>query len=174
MSRPLWEIGEELRLVSLMFDENTLASEEDCTEALEKQLAALLAEEGAKVDGYIGLIRSIESEEAAAQAEIDRLQAARNARKAKREWLESNLKRYMEAAQVTLLTSAKGRKIKIVGNGGSEPVVIVDGVEPGKVPAQFVKVTTEFDKTRIREALQAGEQLVWASLGKRGTRLVLG
>ena len=54
--------------------------------------------------------------------------------------------------------------IKLVGNGGKQPMEINDD----KVPDSFKRVVLETDKEKIREALEKGETLDFAELKPRG------
>ena len=46
-----------------------------------------------------------------------------------------------------------------------------DSVSPTELPEKFQKVNVEIDKTAIRSALEAGEDLDFARLGDRGASI---
>lgn len=81
--------------------------------------------------------------------------------------LNDYMKMCMENAGIKEIETHMHR-FKIVKNGGKLPLKI-----DGGVPENFIKteVKQSPDKDKIREALENGEVLTFASLGERGTHL---
>ena len=81
--------------------------------------------------------------------------------------LNDYMKMCMENAGIKEIETQMHR-FKIVKNGGKLPLKI-----DGGVPENFIKteVKQSPDKDKIREALENGEVLTFASLGERGTHL---
>lgn len=121
-----------------------------------------------KADGYAKLIKEFEATAEKFKAESLRLQARQKAYQNKCERLKDNLYRAMIATGKTEIPNDLF-KIKIQANGGLAPLIINEGVE---IPQEYQKVKVDIDTTKIREALKT-QELPFASLGERGTHLVI-
>lgn len=150
-----------------------------------KEMQASVAD---KADGYVGLIRRLESEQALAKSRKEQFAMAERAKIRSIEYLEAKLLDF--GVQTQLLTCAAevpGKKAKAPGkkiettsgytiaiqkNGGVAPM-IVDEAFPD-VDERFLKYLPPIiDKEKVRAALDAGEKLPFASLGDRGVRLTI-
>lgn len=61
----------------------------------------------------------------------------------------------------------------IAKNGGKRPVVFKEGYNILSIPERFQDWTVKPDREQIREALESGEELDFATLGERGESLRL-
>lgn len=128
-----------------------------------------------KVDAYCHLISEFKLRGQARQIESDRLDAlaARDAKQAK--GLEARLHAYFTLHGITKMETAL-HKLSIVKSGGKLAVVISADANPCDIDVderfqRVIPATVEFDKDEVRKALEAGEKLPFACLGKRGERL---
>lgn len=171
MTRPLFEIGAEMQLLATMLE----AFEDDQNPAILADAAAqadlLLKEEGVKLDNYVGLIRQLEMEAAAASEESERWAKRAKSREARVRWLKDRLIGHLVATGRTEMRGASGRPIKLVTNGGAQPVEMIEG---RLVPLEYLRVKHEPDKEAIAKALLRGIDLDFARLGERGKHLRLG
>lgn len=156
----------------LTTDQEPPLSPEDEADALQMFLSV---SEGldAKIDGYCALVAEFEARAGARGAEAKRLAALaeRDAKQADR--LKSNLHAFMILHDYKKFETARYR-VSVVANGGKVPLVIQPDVDPTDLDEQFHRVIPakiELDKEAVRSALEAGEDLVFAKLGERGSHL---
>lgn len=126
-----------------------------------------------KAEGYCKVLRQMESDIEAINAEEDRLKRNRSA-------IENNVKRMKEALKDAMVKTGHDDKnglkaglfqLKVAKNGGQRPLVI-----DGDVPEQFIKVKYENDNERIRaflNSLDNNDACAWAHLGEAGTHLAI-
>ena len=134
---------------------------------LEDTLEALTLDLSDKTAGYVAVINQLDMEAAKADLLAKQFAEKRDARK-------NAVKRIKERLIVAM--DALGEKeipagdftIKIVGNGGKQPLKIT-----GDVPEQFNKVIIEPDNDKIRDALAKGEKLDFAHLEERGRHITI-
>lgn len=142
-----------------------LATEDGDEQAFLDTLESIKGELSIKAAGYVQIIKQLEMEIAecdrAAQAFTDKLVVREHSVKRMKDALISA----MDTAGIDTL-KAGNYELKIVNNGGVTPLNIT-----GEVPDSFTKVVVEPDKTKIRKALEAGEELNFAELGQRGRHL---
>lgn len=173
MTRPLYEITADLhRLNDLLEDiEGDLSRLGEMEPAVTAWFDALAGEQAGKLDGYLNLIRQLDMEASAARAEKEQWAAKEKARTSRTDYLKAKLKAHLEATNQPKVQTASGRVISIQRNGGVQPLEIKPGVTVADVPADYHKVTVDFDRAAIRAALEAGEGLAFAELLPRGTSL---
>lgn len=123
-----------------------------------------------KTDGYVSLIRRLESQAAAAKAEAEQYQAIAKAREDAVDRLKDRLMDHMKATGQTKIVTATARTVSVINNGGQLPL-IVDEMPIDKLPAEFIRHRPEIDRPKIRETLERGETLPFARFGERGQRL---
>lgn len=174
MTRTLFDIGDDLRALANLMDEcdaDALSPEVDA--ALSHWFAELAADEGRKLDGYVGLIRTFEMEASAAKAEAEQYAMKARTRENRIARLKDRLKGYLEATGRKKVETETKRVLAIQANGGVQKLSIVSGVKPEDVPPEFQKVTVEIDTNRVREALSGTDPLAidFAWLEPRGTSL---
>lgn len=128
-------------------------------------IEALTAELGDKTASYIDVINQLEMEQKHAEEVAAQWKKKAEVRKNSVKRLREALKFAMEQTGNAKLT-AGDYEVKIVKNGGKLPIIY-----SGDVPQDYQKVVYEVDGEKIRAALEGGEELPFASLGERGTRL---
>lgn len=169
--RTLYQIGADLLALDALLDEaNGDLSDPAVEAAAAAWFDALAAEEAAKLDGWIGYVRQLEMEAAAAKAEAEQWLTRVRSREARVAWLKERLKRHLEATGRTKATTLSGRTIAVQANGGHPPVEI-DAVDPYGVADRLCEVRRLIDREKVRTALLAGEGLSFARLVPRGTHL---
>lgn len=138
-------------------------------EFVENTLAELTAEANAKLNGIGFLVRECELREKGLK------EAAADFR-AKAEVESNSIKRLKEIVRLFLDTQRDGKftasqfKFWVQANGGKTPVVMAE-IDPYGLPERFQTVTVTANTDAIREALEAGEELPWASLGQKGSHV---
>ena len=161
----IYEIVDELR----DFMEAYEGLEDD--QAYQDTLEALQGELDDKIEAWCKAEKNMEGERDAVKAEAERLTARYKALDTHIDRMKKALQMYMTAAGVRQGGGTIGAKI--VKNGGKAPILLsVDDAK--ELPSQFQKVTVEPDKTAIREALENGEVLAFASIGERGEHVKIG
>lgn len=120
----------------------------------------------AKADNYAKIIRSVDGDIGKIDAEIKRLQERKLSFANRRDWLKKCLENMMRATGRTKFKTALF-SFNIQKNGGVLPLVF-DSDKP--VPEQWRK-PGEADTGKIREYLQGGGTLDFATLGERGESL---
>ncbi len=173
MARPLYVIRADLMALNDQLDEleGDLSRAGDMEAAVTATLDALAEEQAEKLDSYVALVRQLRMEATAARAEREQWEAKEKARTARADYLEARLKAHLEATGQPKVSTASGRVVSVVKNGGVQPVEIKPGTTPADVPEDFRKVTVELDRSAIRAALAAGQELEFAKLLPRGTHL---
>jgi len=155
-------VGEYQQLYAMLTDPE--ADEQTVLDTLE----GLQGELELKSEGYVKVLRQMEAEQKAFEAESDFFKQKADVRK-------NNIKRMKDAlCQALILTGHDDKKgivagnyvLKVAGNGGQQPMVI-----DGEVPESFKRVILEDDKALIRKALEEGKQLDFAHLEERGKHL---
>ena len=119
-----------------------------------------------KADSYAKIIKTMDGDIAAIDAEIKRLQDRKNA-------VANGQKRMKDALENMMRTTGRLKfktalfSFGIQKNGGALPVVFNHGEN---VPAEWLK-PGDPDTNKIRKHLEAGNELPFASLGERGESL---
>lgn len=165
--RPLFEITDDLRRILDLADD----AGGELDQAAADYLAGVEREDGVKLDGYVNLIRTLETEAAVAVAEAEQFRAKAAAREAKAAALKERLMTHLLATGRTRASTATGRAISVQANGGKVPLRWAFAVDVADVPIELTVVRREIDKDAVRVALERGELLPFASLGERGTHL---
>lgn len=149
----LYELTEELyRLYE--FAEDPEIDEEVFRDTLE----ALQGDIEVKADGYGKVIRQLDADKKALDAEIERLTARKTA--------IDNRKKVMTEALYQAFKALDTQKLKtdlFTFYIQKNPVsVVID--DPEGVPDEFYKVKKELSKTSIKEAIEGGQNLSFAHL----------
>jgi len=158
----LFEIGRDLEAVLATVDDGGEMPPE-----LEVFFAGLQAEEADKLDRYCGLIAALEMECRAATEQAAYWRAKADTRSNAVERLKRLLKDHLSQTGRAEARTATGRKIKIIGNGGTAPLEI----DAGLVPAAYQKAVYQADRDAIRRELENGAEFGFARLGERGSHL---
>lgn len=159
MSLSLYQMSQEWEDV---FDK--LLDPEIPEEAVFDTIEMIEADMDCKAENYGKIIRSMESDSNQLKDEIQRLQKRKRSLDSRTDMLKQRLFDVMKATgrpeiKTNLFT------FSIQGNGGLRPVDLTD-----VVPAEWLK-PGEPDFKRIRESLEAGNELPFATLGERGEGL---
>jgi hypothetical protein len=134
-------------------------------------MASLGSEEGAKLDGCVAYLKTLAMEEVAARAEMEQWAKRARVRANRQDWLKKRLKEYLELTHRTKAETASGVTLAIQKNGGKQPLVMAESLDPDKIPDRLAVVRREPNKEAIYAALEAGEKLEFAALAERGTHL---
>ncbi len=118
-----------------------------------------------KAKSYAIIMNRVKNSVNNVDAEIKRLQAMKKVLSNRLDMMES---RVIDAFETVGIKEAGDdiHKIKLVGNGGKQPMEITD-----EVPDNYLKVVYEPDKDKIRKDLEQGIELPFAYLAERGKHL---
>lgn len=161
----LFKIGDDLMAILDLIEEDG-----EITDQLSKWFEEIQTGEAEKLDGYVGIIRTLESQEAVAKAEAEQFAAKAKARANKVKFLKERMKEHLERTGRTRVTTAAGRDIRIQPNGGA-PSMTVDVIPVEDVPAEYVRTVTEINRDAIKAALQLGVKIPFARFEPKGTHL---
>lgn len=125
-----------------------------------------------KLDSYGVVINELSNDIENIEKEIKRLTERKRT-------IDNNITRMKGAIKAAMDAIGK-KKIQgdkftwtIAKNGGKRPVVFKEGYNILSIPEQFQDWTVKPDRELIREALENGEELDFATLGERGESLRL-
>ncbi len=167
--RTLLDITADLQaLDDLLMDLGGDVTDPQVEAAVNEWMATLGEDLETKVDNYAALIREKELRAEAREKETHRLMqlAVRDHGSAK--WLRSRLLQAFGALGIKKLKTARFN-VSVVANGGPVALQIPD--EAAVPEAYRLQPPTEPDREKIREALDCGASLSFASLGERGKHL---
>ena len=119
-----------------------------------------------KAESMAKILKTMDGEVAAIDAEIKRLQERKATKKNRQAWLKSALENMMRSTG-RLKFKTPLFSFGIQKNGGKLPVVFTPGCD---VPPEWLK-PGDPDTDRIRKHLEAGHDLGFAVLGERGESL---
>lgn len=120
----------------------------------------------AKADNYAKIIKSMDGDMTKIDAEIKRLQERKASISGRKDWLKLQLENMMRTTGRTKFKTALF-SFNIQKNGGLAPLILNPETP---VPSEWLK-PGEPDNGKIREYLQSGGSLPFASLGERGESL---
>lgn len=155
----LYDMTEEWKSV---FD--MLLDPEIPEEAIFNTIEMIEADMDTKADSYAKIIKSMDGDAAQIDEEIKRLQSRRGSIAKRKAWMQQQLFETMKATGRTKFKTALF-SFNIQKNGGVTPVEIT-----APVPAEWLKPGMP-DTTKIREYLESGNELDFATLGERGESL---
>lgn len=155
----LYDMTEEWKSV---FD--MLLDPEIPEEAIFDTIEMIEADMDTKADSYAKIIKSMDGDTAQIDEEIKRLQSRKNSIGKRKALMEQRLFETMKTTGRTKFKTALF-SYNIQKNGGAAPVELT-----GTVPAEWLK-PGEPDKKKIREYLESGNELDFATLGERGESL---
>ena len=156
-------VGEFLEVYSLLSDPE--ADEQTILDTLE----GISGELEVKAEGYIKVMRQLDAEAKALDAEAEFFKQKADVRK-------NNVKRMKDALRDALIATGHDDKnglkagdftLKVQNNGGVQPLKIT-----GDVPESMTKVIIEPDNDKIREYLK-DHACAWAHLEERGKHLAI-
>ena len=143
----------------LLYDENV------DEKALLDTLESIEGDIEGKADGYAKIIKEMEAQSKARKEEAKRLTESAQTMDNRIKMLKSNLFNCMKITGKTKFTTNLF-SFNIVKNGGKQPLTI-----DGDVPKEYTKTVIENDTSKIRQALENGENLPFAHLEPRSERL---
>lgn len=155
----LYDMTEEWKSV---FD--MLLDPEIPEEAIFDTIEMIEADMDTKADSYAKIIKSMDGDTALIDEEIKRLQSRKSSISSRKKWLTNQLYETMKATGRTKFKTALF-SYNIAKNGGVNPVELT-----APVPAEWLK-PGEPDTKKIREYLEGGNELDFATLGERGESL---
>lgn len=147
----------------------------ELTPELETWFEQHKADLGAKLDAYVGLIRTFEMQAVQAKAEKEQWVAKERAAANSAERLKAALTAHLEATRQDKVTTATGRVIALQRSGGVAPISYVEQDKPSDYVGgpfdRFVDTVYVWDKDAVRESLEAGTAVPFAKLGERSLTL---
>ena len=155
----LYELTGEYILLAEM-----LSDEEEENQVILDTLEAIEGEFEEKAENYAKIIKMLEADSKAIKEEIDRLMKRKQSLEKRGEMIKQTLENAMKATGKTKFQTLLFR-FNISKNGGKTPILIT-----GEVPEEYRK-PGEANMAAIREALEAGEKLTFATMGERGESL---
>ena len=167
-SRSLFSISEDLERLNELLDE--AGDDIQQQELLNEWLQQLGTERDRKLDGYAALISEMQARAVARKAEAQRLLELAKADEQRAQLLKERLKWFFESYQLKTIETTRYR-LSLAKNGGKAPLIFKPGLSPHQLPERFRTTSIEPNNNAIRAALEAGEELDFASLGDRGTSL---
>lgn len=144
---------------------NMLYDEDVDEKALLDTLESIEGDIEDKADGYAKIIKEMEAQSKARKEEAKRLTESAQTMDNRIKMLKSNLFNCMKITGKTKFTTNLF-SFNIVKNGGKQPLTI-----DGDVPKEYTKTVIENDTSKIRQALENGENLPFAHLEPRSERL---
>lgn len=135
-------------------------------EAVLDTIEMIEADMDLKADSYAKIMKTMDGDIGIIDSEIKRLQERKASLKNRKDWLKTGLEHMMRTTGRTKFKTALF-SFNIQKNGGSVPVVL----DPdASVPAEWRK-PGDPDTGKIRQFLEAGNTLPFATLGERGESL---
>ena len=149
---------------------NMLYDEEIDEQMVLDTLESIEGEIEDKADGYAKIIKELLGDAEKIKAEKLRLEARQKAFENRAKLLRNNLQNMMTQLGKTKFKTELF-SFGIQKNGGKLPLIIND---ISKVPEEYFKHTEkELNNTKIREDLEAGKELPFASFGEKKESLII-
>jgi hypothetical protein len=172
MTRNIFELSDEILQLDALLE--TLGEDEDGQRVvLEKYMSSLQGNLEIKLDGYADYTRELEVRSEARKAEANRIMQRSKVDANKAARLKECLKWYFTTRNLKTCETPKHR-ITLCSNGGVQSISINVPVE--ELPAEYVReiITYKPDLELIRDKLQSGEVLPFATLEKRKMSIRIG
>lgn len=165
MNKTIFELSDEILQLDALLE--ALGEDEDGLKVvLDRYMSSLHEGLETKLDNYASYIRELETRSEARKAEANRIlhRSKMDANKAERS--KKALQWFFMTHDMKTCETPKHR-ISLCTNGGVQPISINVPVE--ELPAEYVReiITYKPDMELIREKLQAGEELPFATLEER-------
>lgn len=164
----LYDIAADYRRLQDMLD--AAGTPDEMRQTLIDTLESLSGDFEDKVENMAALIAEYKATIEGCAAEIQRL----TAKKLRAENAIDSIKKYIMAEmQFAGIQKVKAGtwQISIAKNGGKAPIVWDDDIEPEDLPEKYRSISYKIDTAAVRDALEAGETLDFAKLGERGESL---
>ncbi|MFB2935948.1 siphovirus Gp157 family protein [Aerosakkonemataceae cyanobacterium BLCC-F154] len=167
--RTLFSISADIDELSTLLDE-VEGDDVESAKLIGEWLERLGEERDRKLDNYAALISELQARAAVRKAEAKRLAELAASDEKKAEMLKERLKWFFEIHKLKTVETVR-YKLSLTKSGGKPPLILDDGISPTDLPEKFQKSHVEADKTAIRAALEAGEELNFAYLGDRSSSI---
>ena len=162
----LYELtGEYLALSDMLMDDEV--DEQTVIDTLE----GVKGEIEIKAEGYVKVLRSIEAQAETYAKETEAFAKKATTAKNRADSLKKALFNAMTAMDIPEIKTDLF-KLKIVGNGGMQPLEVTDVIDD--IPDEFIRIKKEADKKAIGEYLKSlpeDVEVSWAKLLPRGRHL---
>lgn len=166
--RSLFNISEDLEKLNDLLDE--CGDDTQQQELIAQWFEQLGNERDTKLDAYAALINEMLARAEVRKAEAKRLLSLAATDENRARLLKERLQSFFETHDLKTVETSR-YKLSLQRNGGKAPLVLKEGLTPTQLPERFQKISIDADSAAIRKALEAGEQLDFATLGDRGTSL---
>lgn len=175
-TQTLFEIVEEIKTYENLIEEYASQNEGEISEdfdEIEKEFFGKLA---SKTDNYAKFIKSCETKALDFKEEKENFAKKQKAMENLATKAKSYIQNVLEYQDKKSLDGEK-YKISLVGNGGKQPVSIFENVYQEKtykevlslqIPNEYCKQIIVLDSEKVREDLESGKTLNFASLLPRG------
>ncbi|MBN9503623.1 MAG: hypothetical protein BGO01_20745 [Armatimonadetes bacterium 55-13] len=169
----IFEIGEELEQIFDAFDHlPSDEADEEIRKALEAYFEKVGEDLNNKIDGYCGLIKTMEARAKIRAEEAKRLKSLAETDENNAKRLKKRLNDFMSVTSNTKMETRRF-KVWVQNNGGATPIEWTGGEEPDPetLPPAYVIIKKELDLEAIRSDLEGEIPLDFAKLGERGTHV---
>lgn len=162
--------ADEFALAGLLSDLGGDVSDEEAEAAVDEWMQELTDDRDRKLDGYGEFVRFLEARAAEKKARADQLSAGAKALEGRARWMKDRLLRYLTNRGIKKLECPLNT-FSVQANGGSRAVIFA--VAPEEFPEEYRETRTSFvpRTAEIRQALEGGANLPFASLAERGVSL---
>ena len=159
----LHELSDEYLRILSMTDDDELDEEtiNDTLETLEMEIED-------KAENYSKFIFALEDDMLVIKHNIDKLNKKLEKKSHIIDSLKQNLMFNMNKMEMKEIKTQNG-SVKIVKNGGVAPITI----DEENVPIDYMKQTFSIDRAKIREELEKGKELTFATMNERGSHIVI-
>lgn len=166
----LYEITEDMKaLAEILGEVEGDITDERVAATVDQWFAETDGDFRRKADGYAAFIVELEARAKARKEEADRLATRAKIDRGTADWLRERLKRAMTELGMKTVETARF-KVCVQGNGGMQPLEIA-AADARTLPEWAQAIEVSPDRDAIRKRLDAGEELPFARLMPRGTRL---
>lgn len=166
--RSLFNISEDLEKLNDLLDE--VGDDAEQQTLIQQWFETLGEERDKKLDGYAALISEMSAKAEVRKAEAKRMQELAAVDDNRARLLKDRLKSFFQQHDIKTINTDRYR-LSLAKNGGRAPLILDENLAVTSLPEHFQRVTIDADTTAIREALERGEKLEWATLGARGTSM---
>lgn len=167
--RTLFSISADIDELNALLDEIE-GDDVESAKLIGEWLEKLGEERDRKLDNYAALISELQARASVRKAEAKRLAELAISDEKRAEMLKERLKWFFEVNKLKTVETAR-YKLSLTKSGGKPPLILDDDISPTDLPEKFQKAHVEVDKTAIRAALEAGEELDFAYLGDRSSSI---
>lgn len=168
----LYAIDIEIDALMDMLEETNNATEAD-HEVVQRFIEEMDGRVEDKMCGCIAWTKGQLALAAAATAEAKRLRELAAKREAKVDRLRAAIAAFFQKHEMKRVDTRLGA-VRLVKNGGKDPIIIDDGQPIESMPADCIRVIKEPIKDALRKRLEAGEVIEGVRIGERGARIELG